>query len=318
MTSPEQLIRFDEVSKFYGEALGVNRVTLALEPGITSLVGPNGAGKSTLMNLMTGLLAPTRGTIRVLGNLTTDLERLHEVVGYCPQFDAFPRGLTGLDLIASFLAVRGHSRRDARDIAWRAIEKTGMTEAARRRIGSYSKGMRQRIKLALAMAHSPRAIVLDEPLNGLDPMARAEAIALFQSFAEDGMHVIISSHIMHEVDLIADRIVMMSGGYVVADGGIQSVRGEMEQDHPIRILVRCDQPRIVAAAAFSDGGAIEVQIHADGQGLIAATRDVNRFYALLHRAVLDRGVVIETVAPADDNAHAVYQYLMGTNGGHQL
>jgi ABC-2 type transport system ATP-binding protein len=155
-------------------------------------------------------------------------------------------------------------------------------------------------------------LILDEPLNGLDPMARAESITLFRKLAEAGMHVIISSHIMHEVDMIADRIVMMSGGYVVAEGDIQSVRGEMEEEHPIQILVRCDKPAAVAAAAFADSGIVEIRIHQDGQGLLIATRNADRFYALLNRIVLDHDVAIESVAPADENAHAVYQYLVGS------
>src|SRR5207247_1571897 len=133
------------------------------------------------------------------------------------------------------LAIHGYSREEARSRAWTVIEKVGMKDAAQRRIAGYSKGMRQRIKFALAIAHDPQVLILDEPLNGLDPMARAEVIELFRSFSESGMHVVISSHILHEVDIISDRIVMMSSGYVVAEGDIQGVRGEM-QDHPMHIL----------------------------------------------------------------------------------
>jgi ABC-2 type transport system ATP-binding protein len=312
MIPEERTIVFDSVSKFYSETLGVNRVSLSIEPGITSIVGPNGAGKTTLMNLMAGLISPTRGNIRVFGAPVADVERLHRAVGYCPQFDAYPKGFTGLQLISSLMTVRGYDKRRAREIASAAIRRVGMTEAAGLRIAGYSKGMRQRIKLALAMAHEPRVLILDEPLNGLDPMARAESITLFRKLAEAGMHVIISSHIMHEVDMIADRIVMMSGGYVVAEGDIQSVRGEMEEEHPIQILVRCDKPAAVAAAAFADSGIVEIRIHQDGQGLLIATRNADRFYALLNRIVLDHDVAIESVAPADENAHAVYQYLVGS------
>jgi ABC-2 type transport system ATP-binding protein len=302
------------VSRFYGEVLGVNRVTLTLHPGITSLVGPNGAGKTTLMNLLTGLLRPTKGAIAVFGAPSTDVESLNRAVGYCPQFDAFPKGLTGIRLIASLLALHGHDARRAEEMAWNAIRKVGMAEAAGRRVGGYSKGMRQRIKLALAIAHEPRVLVLDEPLNGLDPMARAEAIALFRERAESGMYVIVSSHVMHEVDMVADRIVMMSGGYVVADGAIQAVRGEMEE-HPLQIGIRCDNPSVIAARAFGEGVAIAIRIHDDGGGLLVSTRESERFYELVGRIVLDRSVQIESVAPADENAHSVYQYLIGPNGG---
>ncbi len=314
MVSENRLIIFGNVSKFYGEVLGVNRVTLTIGPGITSLVGPNGAGKTTLMNLMTGLLRPTEGTIRVLGIPPSAAEEFYRNVGYCSQFDNFPKGLTGYELISSIMAVHGYGDQTAHVLAAKAIEKVGMTPAAGRKIAGYSKGMRQRIKLALAIAHDPKVLVLDEPLNGLDPMARAEVIAVFRSLAEAGMHVIISSHIMHEVDMISDSVVMMSSGYVVAEGDIQGVRTEIE-DHPIQILIRCDRPAIIASRVFQQDSVVEVKIHNDGQGLLVSTRNADQFYLLLNRIILENRIAIEAVSPADENVHSVYQYLIGPNGG---
>ena len=314
MAAEDRLIVFENVSKFYGDVLGVNRVTLAIEPGITSLVGPNGAGKTTLMNLMAGLLRPTKGTIRVLGLSPADPEKFYAAIGYCTQFDSFPKGLSGYQLISSMLAVHGYSPHEARAKAWAAIEKVGMAEAAARRIAGYSKGMRQRIKFALAIAHDPKVLILDEPLNGLDAMARAEVIELFRNCSESGMHVIISSHILHEVDIISDRIVMVSSGYVVAEGDIQGVRSEME-DHPMQILIRCDRPSLVAALIFQQDSVVEAKIHSDGQGLLVATRNADRFYRLFNRIVLDNNISVEAVAPADENVYSVYEYLIGTTGG---
>src|SRR5262249_35848716 len=173
-----------------------------------------------------------------------------------PQFDTFPKGVTGYGLMCSLLKLHGFNRRDADEMTWRALEQVHMTEAAHRRVAAYSKGMRQRIKLALALAHSPTVLVLDEPLNGLDPMARAESIALFQKFAGNGLFVVVSSHILHEVDLISDSVVMMSNGYVVAEGDIREVREEMSE-HPIGILVRCDKPALLAIPAFCDNHGVE-------------------------------------------------------------
>jgi ABC-2 type transport system ATP-binding protein len=306
-------IVFDNVSKSYGEVLGVNRVSLSIEPGVTSLVGPNGAGKTTLMNLMTGLLRPTKGTVRVLGMSPDDPEKFYRNIGYCSQFDAFPKGLSGYQMIHSVMALHGVASREAEQRTWSVIERVGMTEAAHRRVAGYSKGMRQRIRLALALVHDPSVLVLDEPLNGLDPMARAEAIEMFRKFAESGMHVVISSHIMHEVDIISDRVVMMSGGYVVAEGNIQGVRQEMEE-HPIQIWIRCDRPGVIASQVFQQDSAVEVRMHSDGLGLLVSTRNADRFYELLHRIVLENRIAIESVAPADENVHAVYQYLVGSNG----
>src|SRR5262249_32848126 len=163
--------------------------------------------------------------IVVAGTRTDDPEAFYRKVGYCTQFDTFPKGVTGLGLISSLLRLHGHGKQRAEDMAWQAIEQAHMTEAAERRVAGYSKGMRQRIKLALALAHQPSVLVLDEPLNGLDPMARAESIALFQKLAANGLFVIVSSHILHELDVISDSVVMMSNGYIVAEGDIQDVRG---------------------------------------------------------------------------------------------
>jgi ABC-2 type transport system ATP-binding protein len=313
MASQEQLIVLENVSKFYGEVLGVNRVSVAIEPGITSLVGPNGAGKTTLMNLMTGLLKPTKGTIRVLGTAPSDPEMFYRKIGYCSQFDSFPKGVTGYQLISSIMSIHGYDRADAKARTSAVIEKVGMTDAADRRIAGYSKGMRQRIKLGLAIAHNPKVLVLDEPLNGLDPMARAEVIELFRKFAEDGLHVVISSHILHEVDIISDSIIMMSSGYVVAEGDIQSVRSEMD-DHPIHIFIRCDRPSLVAALIFQQDSVVEAKIHADGGGLLVASRNADNFYRLFNRIVLDHNISVEAVEPADENVHSVYEYLIGGTG----
>src|SRR5436853_6695176 len=193
-TSSEQTIVFDNVSKFYGEILGVNRVTLSITHGITSLVGPNGAGKTTLMNLMTGLLRPTRGEISVLGMPTDQPEQLFRKVGYCAQFDSFPRGLTGRKFIKSFLMVSGFASKEADELTTKALERVDLVAAADRRIGAYSKGMRQRVRLAQSIAHQPSVLILDEPLNGLDPVVRAETIALFRQLAAEGLHSIIWSH----------------------------------------------------------------------------------------------------------------------------
>jgi ABC-2 type transport system ATP-binding protein len=303
----------ENVSKFYGEVLGINRVSLSLEPGITSLVGPNGSGKTTLMNVLTGLLRPTRGSVRVLGIPTDRPDELFRHVGYSTQFDGFPRGLTGLAFVQSFLELHGHPAKRARDLAHRAIERVGLSEAAGRRIAAYSKGMRQRIKLAQAIAHDPKVLVLDEPLNGLDPMARAETIALFEEMARAGAYVILSSHILHEVDLVSDRVVLFHHGYVVAEGDIQGVRDEMDE-HPIQILIRCKDPSVLASKVFELDSVVEVTLNADNRGLLLRTRDAEKFYRLLHRLVLELDLGLELVTPADDDVASVYRYLIGGGG----
>jgi ABC-2 type transport system ATP-binding protein len=312
--SPEHLIVFDDVSKFYGEILGVNRVNLSITPGITSLVGPNGSGKTTLMNLMTGLLRPTRGRISVLGLPTNQPDVLFHKLGYCSQFDSFPRGLTGYQFIYSYLRVHGYMRSEAEQLSMKALDRVGLVEAAGRKVAAYSKGMRQRVRLAQSIAHGPVVVILDEPLNGLDPMARAETIRLFRQLAAEGLHLIMSSHILHEVDMMSDRVVLLNNGYVVAEGEVQGVRGEMEE-HPMQILIRCDRPSALASRVFDQDSVVEARIHADRKGLFVKTRDADGFYLLLNRIVVEGELNVESVAPVDDDLNAVYQYLIGSGGG---
>ena len=309
----DQLIIFDDVSKFYGEILGVNRVNLQIAPGITSLVGPNGAGKSTLMNLMTGLLRPTKGSVSLLGIPTDNPETLFRKVGYCTQFDSFPRGVTGREFINSFLYVHGYDRKTVNELTDVALERVNLTEAADRKVAAYSKGMRQRIRLAQSIAHEPVVLILDEPLNGLDPMVRAETIALFRKLASEGLHLIISSHILHEVDMMSDRVVLINNGYIVAEGNIHGVRDEM-QEHPMQILIRCDDPSKLAAHVFAQDHVVEARLHDDRGGLFVKTKDADRFYLLLNDVASTGDVNIESVAPVDDDLSAVYQYLIGTQG----
>ena len=310
----EKMIVFEDVSKFYGEILGVNRVNLSIAPGITSLVGPNGSGKTTLMNLMTGLLKPTRGHISVLGTSPHNPQELFRKVGYCAQFDSFPRGATGREFIEFYLRTHGGTRRAVENLTYQALERVSMLEAADRKVGGYSKGMRQRIRLAQAIAHNPAVLILDEPLNGLDPMARAEIIRLFRQLAAEGLYLIISSHILHEVDMMSDSVVLLNNGYVVAEGNVHGVRDEIEE-HPMQILIRCDRPQALAARVFEQDGVVEARLHDDRQGLFVKTRRPDEFYLLLNRVVLDGDLKIESVAPADDDLNAVYQYLISSDGG---
>jgi ABC-2 type transport system ATP-binding protein len=319
VTAPRDLpadrrIVFEDVSKFYGEVLGVNRVNLVIDPGITGLVGPNGSGKTTLFNLATGLLRPSRGRVSVLGIGADRPEELFRLVGYATQFDSFPKGMTGIGFVEAFLRLHGASGAEARRLAEEAIERVDLSQAAGRKVAGYSKGMRQRIRLAQAMAHHPAVLLLDEPLNGLDPMVRAEMIGLFRQLAEQGLHVVVSSHVLHEVDLISDRVVLLNNGYVVAEGEIQGVRSEMER-HPMKILVRCDRPGRLAARAFEEDGVVEARLVEDGQGVLVATRDADSFYLMLNRVVLEEGLAVETVLPVDEDVQSVYRYLISADGG---
>jgi len=307
-------IIFENVSKFYGEGLGVNHVSLSIPPGVTTLVGPNGTGKTTLMNLVTGLVQPSSGRISVLGMTPGDPDRFFRQVGYCTQFDSFPRRLTGWEFLLDALMLHGMSESDAFRLANEALERVRFGDAGSRRIDSYSKGMRQKIRLAQAIAHHPRVLVLDEPLNGLDPMARAESLALFQELSRQGMHLVISSHILDEVDRISDRVILITGGYIVAEGNIHQVRREV-RDKPMQVLIRCDQPERLASRVFATNHCVEARLHDDGGGVFLRTGDLDEFYRILNEIAAEGLVKIEAVTPADDDTQAIYQYLIGSEGG---
>ncbi len=300
---------FDEVSKFYGEVLGVNRVTLNIPPGITSLVGPNGSGKTTLMNLMTGLIHPDHGRILMRGISPRDPEALMRITGYATQYDTAPRWATGFTFITTGLLLFGYGRVEAQEKAWKALERLGLTEAANRKVAAYSKGMRQRVRLAQAIAHDPDLLVLDEPLNGLDPLVRAETIDLFRSRAAAGKHVIISSHVLQEVDVISDQVVLIANGMVVAEGRIREVRDEI-QEHPTQYMIRCRNASEVAALLFAEDHITEIRVNDDRMGMLVMTRDRERFSRALGRIALD-GHKVESVVPADENVDALYEYLIG-------
>ncbi|MEW5983649.1 MAG: ABC transporter ATP-binding protein [Acidobacteriota bacterium] len=300
---------FDEVSKFYGEVLGVNRVTLNIPPGITSLVGPNGSGKTTLMNLMTGLIHPDHGRILMRGISPRDPEALMRITGYATQYDTAPRWATGFTFITTGLLLYGYGRTEAEERAWKALERLGLTDAATRKVAAYSKGMRQRVRLAQAIAHDPDLLILDEPLNGLDPLVRAETIELFRTWAAAGKHVIISSHVLQEVDLISDQIVLIANGTIVAEGAIRDVRDEID-DHPSQFVIRCHDASAVAARLFGEDHITGIRLNDDQMGMLVLTRDRQRFARALGRIALD-GHRIDGVVPADENVDALYEYLIG-------
>lgn len=309
MSAPD--IVFDEVSKFYGEVLGVNRVTLRIPPGITSLVGPNGSGKTTLMNLMAGLIHPDRGSITVRGLSPQDPERLMRITGYATQYDAAPRGATGFEFVSTGLLLAGYSGAEAETRTWTALEQVGMSEAARRKVAAYSKGMRQRVRLAQAIACDPEVLVLDEPLNGLDPLVRAETISLFKDFARQGRHVVLSSHVLQEVDLISDQVILIANGMIIAEGNVRGVREEIDE-HPSQFLIRCRDASRIASLLFEQDHITQIQLHDDKLGLLVMTRSRQEFSrALTHISLA--GHTVEQVIAVDENVDALYQYLIGSS-----
>lgn len=307
MTAP--LLVLEEVSKFYGEVLGVNHVNLHIPPGITSLVGPNGSGKTTLMNLMAGLIHPDDGSILMRGISPRDPENLMRITGYATQYDSAPRWATGLSFITTSLQLHGYDLAEAEAKAWKSLEQLKLTGAAHRKMAAYSKGMRQRIRLAQAIAHDPDVLILDEPLNGLDPLIRAETIALFRFWAAEKRHVVISSHVLQEVDDISDQVVLIANGMIIAEGKIREVREEIH-DHPSQFIIRCSHAPRVASLLFLEDHVAEVRLNEDRGGMLVMTGNREQFARSISRIAMD-GHKIDAVIPADENVDALYDYLIG-------
>jgi len=296
------------VSKFYGEILGVNGVNLEFHPGITGIVGPNGSGKSTLMNLMAGLVRPNRGSVSICGIPPSQPEQFYRLVGYCTQYDQFPSGVTGREFITKTLRLHGYSHSDSDELAIRAITRVDMNEVADDSVESYSKGLRQRIRLAQSFCHNPRVLILDEPLNGLDPIARAQVNALFREFSAEGVSVIISSHVLNEVDLMSDHVVLIDGGYLLAEGDVAGIRDETGE--PMKIFIRSENATDIAAEVFDFEHVIEAHLHRDRAGLFVQTTNADAFYSVFNERVLSKRWAIDAIGPADEAVEAVYRHLI--------
>lgn len=301
-------IALQDLSKFYGDILGVNRINLEIEPGITGLVGPNGAGKSTLMNLMAGIIAPTRGSVNVLGAVPRQAETFFRQLGYCTQYDSFPAGINGYDFIRNTLLIHGYDKVATEALTQQALEQVSLVKAAQKSVEAYSKGMRQRIKLAQAICHQPDVLILDEPLNGLDPMARAQVIALFRELADAGKIIVISSQILHEVDLISDRVVLLNSGYLVAEGDLSNIQNETGE--PMKIFIRSSHANEIAARVFDLDHVVEAQLHYDGEGLFVRSSNADGFFLAFNQLVISESWSVEAMGPADETVEAVYQHLI--------
>jgi ABC-2 type transport system ATP-binding protein len=302
------IVVVDHVSKWYGQVIGLNDVTLEVPAGITGLLGPNGAGKSTFMKLMTGQLKPNKGSIRVLGEPIWQNPAIYFRIGFCPEQDTFYERMTGLEWVTALVRLNGVDDREARTLANRALELVDLTAAAEKQIGAYSKGMRQRIKLAQALAHDPDLLILDEPLAGMDPMARRKTIALIKKWSDAGKSVIVSSHILHEVEAMTANILLINQGRILAEGNVHQIR-DLIDEHPHTVSIKADQPRALAREFLTYDDVLSLRFESDA--IIVQTGRPDAFYARL-TALAGSGQLgtIHEVTSPDDNLQAVFQYLV--------
>jgi ABC-2 type transport system ATP-binding protein len=302
------VIATERLSKWYGQVSGLNDVTVQVPAGITGLLGPNGAGKSTFMKLITGQLKPSQGVVRVLGEPIWGNHAMYLRVGFCPEQDAFYERMTGLEWVTALVRLNGLSTADAEAAAHAALERVDLLEAGGKKIGAYSKGMRQRVKLAQAIACDPDLLILDEPLNGMDPVMRRRTIALIREWAQAGRSVLVSSNVLHEVETLTSNILLINNGRIVAEGNVHQIR-ELIDEHPHTVRIRAEEPRVLARALIADESIVSVRLEASTVTVETARPDA--FYTrLTQMAALGTAGAIEEVSSPDDNLQAVFRYLV--------
>jgi len=302
------LIATDHLSKWYGQVIGLNDVTLTLQPGITGLLGPNGAGKSTFMKLVTGQLKPSKGTISVFGEPIWRNPSLYFRIGFCPEQDAFYDRMTGFEWVSALVRLNGVGERQAAEMAHRAIALVDLTEAEGKKIGAYSKGMRQRIKMAQALAHEPDLLILDEPLAGMDPIARRKTIRLIRDWGRGGKSVLVSSHILHEIEAMTADILLINQGRILAEGNVHQIR-DLIDEHPHTVSIRADRTRALAREFLADDDVLSLKL--EEGAVVVQTARPDAFYARLTELAAsgELGAIHEVTSP-DDNLQAVFQYLV--------
>ena len=302
------LVVAEQLSKWYGQVIGLNDVSVTIPSGITGLLGPNGAGKSTLLKLLTGQLKPSKGTITVLGEPVWANPRLFFRIGLCPEQDAFYDRMTGLEWVAGLARLNGLAEQASNDAARVALERVDLLDAANKKIGSYSKGMRQRVKLAQALVHDPELLILDEPLNGMDPIARRRTIRLIKDWARDGRSVLVSSHILHEIEAMTSSILLINNGRILAEGDVHQIR-DLIDEHPHTVHVRAAQPRELARDFLTRDDVLSLKLELDA--VMVETSKPDSFYRYLTELAASgkAGEITEVTSP-DDNLHAVFKYLV--------
>ena len=322
------IVQTENLSKWYGEVMGVNDITLTIHPGITGLLGPNGAGKTSLIKLMTGQLRPNQGDVKVLNQPVWNNPDLTRRVGYCPDIELAYQFMSGFAFVAFFATLSGYDKAEAESRSLQALETVDMLQAKDRPIGSYSKGMRQRIKLAQALVHEPELLFLDEPLTGLDPNGRRHVLALLNEFADKGISVIVSSHILYEIEALTETILLIHQGRILAEGTISDIR-ELIDEHPHKVYLTTDEPRRLAQVCLPFEDILSVTFvnsagsepvsppdqedwGVDGAGdIVIETDRPDAFYARLPELLIENELNVSQLYSPDDNLSSVFKYLVG-------
>ena len=304
------VIETSKLSKWYGNVLGLSDVSLEIEPGITGLLGPNGAGKSTFLKLITGQIRPSIGTVRIFDQKVQNNQALFSRIGFCPENDSFYEEMTGWVFLTSLLQLQGFSGGEIRSRAEEALDIVDLSADKDRLIRAYSRGMRQRLKFAQAIAHDPEVIILDEPLSGLDPLGKRKLIRLIKAYREEGKTVIVSSHVLPEIEALTRSIILIHQGKVFAKGDIHYIR-DLIESHPHMVSIRCADPRGLAGQLLGEDYVLKVHFGLDRKSVLVETNNRDKFFALLLSLLVKNRMEVEEITSPDDNLQAVFDYLVG-------
>jgi ABC-2 type transport system ATP-binding protein len=295
-----------KATKWYGEVIAVNELSLEVQGGIVGLLGPNGAGKSTLLKLLVGQLMPSRGEVRVLGERVWENLPLLRQIGYCPEHEGLWDELTAVELVGGLTELHGFDRAEATRRAEAALDEVGLKDAMHRRVAEFSKGMRQRVKLAQAFAHDPKVVFLDEPLTGCDPIARVKVLEVVKRRAENGACILVSSHVLHEIETLTNNILLIHRGRVLAEGDLYKLR-ELIDSHPHKVRIECDRPRELAKALIGEEHVVSCEF-VDGAAVLE-TREPDKLYPAIPDAARTIGTRITSLTSPDNNLASVFRYL---------
>lgn len=300
-------ISADRVGKWFGEVIAVNNCSLNVGTGVVGLLGANGAGKSTLFKMLAGMIEPSHGTVRVFGRKLRQDVGWYRRVGFCPESDALPSWMTGREFLSLMLRLMEFEKPEVNRRVDYWLERFELTAAAGRRMGGYSKGMRQKMKLAQALAHDPKVIFLDEPLNGMDPVSRKQSIDLVEELGAAGRTVLVSSHILAEVESMTSQIILIDRGKVLAEGGITEIRDKMPE-HPTTVALVSENVRHLAGFLVGQDHVLGVEVESD-ERLVVRTDHALAFYRALPGWILENDLSVDEILTLDDSLEAVFQYL---------
>jgi ABC-2 type transport system ATP-binding protein len=303
------VISIQNLSKWYGEVIGVSHVTCEIQPGVTGLLGPNGAGKTTFFKLISGRIKPDTGTVAIDGQPVWDHPDIYRVLGYCPSLERFYENMTGLEFLMYMARLNGLSKKEARRRSLECLEMMDLLDGAQKLMGAYSKGMRQRAKFAQAILHEPEVLYLDEPLSGMDPIGRYKAVERVREYGQTGRTVIVSSHILHEVEEMTNQVMLLNNGMLLAEGDVLEIR-ELLEEQPRHVRIQTPERRRLSNLLVQCPEVQTITFGDEPDLLIVQTTEADSFYPRLNEIVLKEKLAIQEVITLDDNLQSVFDYLV--------